>query len=171
MFTLDALQIETYMWENLKGCSCRAGCYLENFTSMLKPQPDGTLAFPIGTGPGLPMVSVSEYGGSVAGVFKEGPDAWAGKIVNVVSEYVSGDEFCQKLSKAIEKPVQFFDCPVEMFAGFGFPGDAELAEMFNVFSMDYVSQEDIATAKRLHPDGKFSTCEEFFMANKELVTY
>jgi len=164
-------KIEEYMWANVKGCSVRAGCYLENFTTMLRPQPDGTIAFPIGDKPGLPMVPICEYGGSVAGVFKEGAEAWAGKVVNVVSEYITGQALVEAWSKAIGKEVKFFPCPMEMYAGFGFPGDAELAEMFVLFTMDYVSEEDIATAARLHPNGKFCTVAEFFEKNKDKVTY
>eukprot|EP00976_Prorocentrum_cordatum_P015806 316888-Prorocentrum_minimum.AAC.1 len=52
-----------------------------------------------------------------------------------------------------------------------FPGDAELAEMFVCFTMDYVSAEDMATAARLHPNGKLSTVAEFFEKNKDKVMY
>mmetsp|Transcript_35994 Transcript_35994/g.60669 ORF Transcript_35994/g.60669 Transcript_35994/m.60669 type:complete len:351 (-) Transcript_35994:135-1187(-) len=123
-------KIEEYMWANVKGCSVRAGCYMENFLGMIRPQPDGTLALPLGDKPGLPMVSIAEYGGPVCGVFKEGADVWAGKVVNAVSQYCTGQEFVDAWSKAIGKEVKYFACPIEMYAGFGFPGDAELAEMF-----------------------------------------
>ena len=72
-----------------------------------------------GDKPGLPMVPISEYGGSVAGVFKEGATAWAGKVVNVVSEYCTGKQVVEAWTKAIGKEVKFFPCSQEMYAGFG----------------------------------------------------
>jgi hypothetical protein len=144
---------------------------MENFLDLIRPQPDGTPALPLGDKPGLPMLSIAEYGGPVAGVFKEGADVWSGKVVNAVSQYCTGQEFVDAWSKAIGKEVKYFACPMEMFAGFGFPGDAELAEMFVAFTMDYVSAEDMVTGAKLHPAGKFSTVAEFFEKNKEKATY
>ena len=61
------------------------------------------------------MVPIFEYGGTVAGVFKEGADTWAGKVVNVVSEYITGQYLVEIWSKAIGKEVKFFPCPMEMY--------------------------------------------------------
>ena len=68
---------------------------------------DGTIAFPIGDKAGLPMVRISEYGAVVAGVFKEGGGAWAGKVVNAVSDYITGDCLYTRLADTLGRENTF----------------------------------------------------------------
>jgi uncharacterized protein YbjT (DUF2867 family) len=110
-----------------------AAFYWENFIYFgLGPRAgaDGNLvlALPLG-GAKLPGMAAEDIGRCVYGIFKRGPAA-AGRRFGVSGEVLSGDEMAQKMGAAMGRTVTFQDVPFGVFRGFGFPGAADLGNMF-----------------------------------------
>jgi len=164
-------QVEEYMWNQLPGkaCSVRVGFYFENFINMLRPQPDGTLALPMGDDL-LGGISVADLGGVVDGIFTEGPSKWGGKALGVSAQTLSVRDIAAVWSQTIGKPVIYSDVPPEVYASFGFPGDAELAEMFSFNRDGKLCVRDPEECKRVST-GKLRTWQEFAAENKDKLKF
>lgn len=58
------------------------------------------------------------------------------------------------LAKHLGEPVSFTDLPFEVFAGFGFPGADDMANMFHVqalYAREFEAVRDPRRARELHP--------------------
>jgi uncharacterized protein YbjT (DUF2867 family) len=131
--------------------------YYENFLYFFPPQrqADGSFGFgfPQGDTP-LSGVSVEDVGGVVAPLF-ERPDEFIGRTVGIVGEDLRGDEYAAGLTRAVGQPVSYGHVPREVFAGFGFPGAEDLADMFE-FNRTYIPNRaaDIQESRALYPGMK-----------------
>ncbi|MDB4949071.1 MAG: NmrA-like family protein 1 [Gemmatimonadetes bacterium] len=128
--------------------------YYENFLHFFPPrrQADGSLGFgfPQGDTP-LSGVSVEDVGGVVAPIFDR-PDEFIGRTVGIVSQDLRGDEYAAGLARAVGQPVSYGHIPREVFAGFGFPGAEDLADMFE-FNRTYIPSRaaDVEESRALYP--------------------
>lgn len=142
-------------------------CYMENLTSFFvpRPGPDGVLALtlPDMGGKLFNHVSVAETGKVVRAI----DDQWekyVGKEIPVVSELITVDDMCKKISDVLGVQVKYNPVPNEVFASFGFPGAEDLAEMF-AFYRDGPIDRDPKTTLELFPEA--SNIETFAKNNKD----
>jgi len=108
--------------------------YYENFLSFFPPLREGDGAFYFGFPQGdtpLAMASPEDMGPIVALVFDH-PDHYMGKTVGVVGEDRSCKEYASIMSRVLGVTVRYRYVPRDVFAGLGFPGAEELANMFDV---------------------------------------
>mmetsp|Transcript_32951 Transcript_32951/g.104933 ORF Transcript_32951/g.104933 Transcript_32951/m.104933 type:complete len:141 (-) Transcript_32951:73-495(-) len=78
----------------------------------------------------MPMIAVADIGKYAAGVFGAG-SKFINQHVDVQSEALSGDEMAAAFSDVLGYPVSYAAVPRDVYAGFGFPGADELANMFH----------------------------------------
>lgn len=128
--------------------------YYENFLSYFPPrkQEDGTYSFGFPQGDtNLSGVCVSDMGGVVAQLFAD-QDRFLGRTVGIVGDDMPAAEYAQVLSQVLGKTVVYHHVPRDVFAGFGFPGADDLANMFE-FNRRYIlsRQADMEESKRLYP--------------------
>lgn len=142
--------------------------YYENFLTFFPPQPqtDGTFAFgfPQGDTP-LAAVSVEDLGGVVAPIFAQ-PDEFRGKTVGIVGDDLPPAMYAQIMTRLLGTTIVYNDIPRTIFAGFGFPGAAELADMFD-FNRRFIPNraDDLAQSRRLYP--AMQTFEAWLTANRD----
>lgn len=106
--------------------------YYENFLTFFPPQKqeDGSYSFgfPQGDTP-LAMVSVEDVGGIVAPVFTR-REEFLGRTIGIVGDDRPCAEYASDMSRVLGKTIRYQHIPREVFAGFGFPGADDLANMF-----------------------------------------
>jgi uncharacterized protein YbjT (DUF2867 family) len=142
--------------------------YYENFLSFFPLQKDEHDAFYFGFPQGdtkLAMVSVEDLGGVVTAIFDH-PHEYIGRTVGVVGEDLTCAEYAQTLSKVLGQKVYFNHIPRDVYAGFGFPGAEELANMFEVQRL-YIPQRhlDVIESHGLNPS--MQRFEAWLVKNKE----
>jgi uncharacterized protein YbjT (DUF2867 family) len=108
--------------------------YYENFLTFFPPQrgDDGAFyfGFPQGSTP-LAMATPEDMGPIVSLIFDH-PDIYIGKTMGVVGEDRSCTEYAGIMSRVLGVTVRYRYIPRDAFAGLGFPGAEELANMFEV---------------------------------------
>lgn len=128
--------------------------YYENFLTFFPLQKDGQGSFFFGFPQGdtkLSMFSVEDLGGVVAAVFDH-PNEYIGRTVGVVAEDLTCAEYAQIMSKVLEWDVYFNYIPRDVYAGFGFPGAEELANMFEVQRLYILNRQlDLIESYGLNP--------------------
>lgn len=140
--------------------------YYENFLSFFPPQKqaDGTFAFgfPQGDTP-LAAYSVEDTGGVVAPLFAR-REEFLGRTVGVVGDDRPPAEYAAILTRVLGRTVAYNYIPREVFAGFGFPGADDLANMFD-FNRRFIPnrQADREESRRLYP--AMQTFETWLTAN------
>ncbi|MBL8173619.1 MAG: NmrA/HSCARG family protein [Bryobacterales bacterium] len=128
--------------------------YYENFLSYFPPrqQQDGSYGFGFPQGEtNLAGVSVADVGGVVASVFAD-RERFLDRTVGIVGEDMPAAEYARALSKVLHRTVVYQHIPREVFAGFGFPGADDLANMFD-FNRRFIlsRQADMEESRRLFP--------------------
>lgn len=146
----------------------RIAFYYENFLSFFPLQKDENDNFFFGFPQGdtkLSIVTVEDMGGVVAPVFNH-PKEYIGRIVGVVGEDLTCDEYAAILSKVLKQKVYYKYIPRDVYAGFGFPGAEELANMFEVQRL-YIKdrQLDLIESYGLNPS--MQRFEKWLEKNKE----
>lgn len=112
----------------------RIAFYYENFLNFFPLQKDENGDFFFGFPQGdtkLSIVSAEDMGGVVAPVFDH-PREYIGRVVGVVGEDLPCDEYAAIFSQVLQRKVYYKHIPRDVYAGFGFPGAEELANMFEV---------------------------------------
>jgi hypothetical protein len=141
--------------------------YLENLTGlgMIK---DGVMCNNMGDAP-LPVIASVDIGKCAYGVFKAG-DEYKGKNVYVAGNVLPCEELMKIASEVTGKEFRYQAVDRETFAGFGFPGANDLANMFyfKAKNPDFCKNRDPKNAKELNPE--LMGCNDWFEANKEAVT-
>eukprot|EP00928_Gymnodinium_smaydae_P040861 TRINITY_DN2767_c0_g1_i4.p1 TRINITY_DN2767_c0_g1~~TRINITY_DN2767_c0_g1_i4.p1 ORF type:complete len:980 (+),score=188.97 TRINITY_DN2767_c0_g1_i4:411-2942(+) len=122
-------------------------CYIENFTSFftLTQQADRSYQFtlPLGEGP-IAWTILEDVGKTTAGIFEK-PEL-IGQTLGCASLHCSAKELAAMMSTATGKTITYNCVPWNVFAGFGFPGAEELANMFKFFTD---AQEDMLANRDL----------------------
>jgi len=131
--------------------------YWENLLLLgMHPQraADGTLVFTLPMGSrALPGIAVDDIGACVRTLFEQ-PQRWIGAQVGVAGAHLTGAQMAHALARVLGEPVRHHAPAFGEYAAFGFPGAAELANMFQFkhdFNDVYRAQRDVATARALHP--------------------
>lgn len=128
--------------------------YFENFLKFfpLQGQAGGALSFgfPQGNTP-LAGVAIEDAGGVVSALFARRAE-FLGETVGIVGEDLTGAEYAAIMSRALGRPVDYQDIPRETYAGLGFPGARELADMFD-FNRLFIPERkaDLARSRALYP--------------------
>jgi uncharacterized protein YbjT (DUF2867 family) len=132
--------------------------YWDNFVHFgMQPKrgEDGVLAFAMPMGDaGLPGIAAEDIGRCAYGIFRAGPERFAGQTVGIAGGHPTGAEMAASLSRALGEEVRYVDVPPEVYRGFGFPGADDLGNMFQFkrdFTADYRAARDVEAARRLHP--------------------
>lgn len=128
--------------------------YYENFLHFTPPQKqaDGSYAFGFPQGDTrLAAVAVEDLGGVVAPVFRDF-NSWRGKVIGVVGDDRPATDYAAVLSRVTGVTIRYNHIPREVFAGFGFPGAEELANMFD-FNRRFIlnRQDEFKMSKKLYP--------------------
>lgn len=140
--------------------------YYENFLNLglFQKQTDGSLSFgmPQGDTP-LAAVSTEDAGDVVAAIFEQ-KDKYLGRTVGLVGDDRPCGDYASVLSRAMGVPVHYSHIPREVYAGFGFPGAEELADMFD-FNRVFIlgRKQDLVDSKALNP--AMRTLDEWAAAN------
>src|SRR5690606_35370244 len=98
--------------------------------------PDGLLAFllPMGRAK-LPGIAAADIGACAFAIFARGEEL-AGKSVGIAGEHLTGAQMAEQLALALGEPVAHADLSRDEYAALGFPGAADLANMFQ-FKRDF----------------------------------
>lgn len=111
--------------------------YYDNFINFgMGPQKHGedqpfAVTFPTGDAP-FALNSLRDIGCNVLSIFRD--PSTINSCVGVVSEFATGKEIAEAFAKVMGEPVVFNAVPVDVYAGFGFPGAADLANMFRFYA-------------------------------------
>ena len=107
---------------------------------------DGSLNFvlPMGDAP-LPGIAVADIGACAAAIFRRG-EATIGQAIGIAGEHLNGAQMAAALSRALGEPVRHVAMDPADYAALGFPGAADLANMFR-FKRDF-NAEFCARARR-----------------------
>ena len=141
--------------------------YFENLVNygMIQRQDDGTLAFgmPQGDTP-LGGVSVEDVGGPVAAMF-ERTEEFTGQVVTIAGDAKPPAEYAAVLTRVLGETVKYQHIPREVYAGFGFPGAEEMADMYHMYR-NYMTDYSgaIKQSRELFPG--IQSFEEWATANK-----
>lgn len=101
----------------------------------------------------LPGIAAGDIGGCAYGILKRGPE-FIGKRMGVASEHLTGAEMAAGLSEAVGEPVYYEPLSHEAYRGLGFPGAADLGNMFQFkhdFSNEFCQARDTRLSRELHP--------------------
>ena len=130
--------------------------YYENFiyfgmAPKLNGAEDGVYRFgmPMGSKP-LPMMAIEDCGKAGAAALMD--DSTIGKSVGIASCHMTGEEIAKTFAEATGKKVEFVPMTRDQYAGLGFPGCEDLANMFK-FKHDaneaFCAARDVKKSKKL----------------------
>jgi uncharacterized protein YbjT (DUF2867 family) len=128
--------------------------YYENFYVFLKPQrqDDGSyvIGFPQGDTP-LAGVAAEDAGGVIAVMFDR-PDEFMGRTQYIVGDDIPAAEYAAIMSRVLERRVAYQHIPRDVFAGFGFPGAEDVANMFEFYRTRVPNRRaDLERSRELYP--------------------
>lgn len=140
--------------------------YYENFLSFFPPrrQVDGsyTFGFPQGNTP-LAAVAAEDIGGVVAAIFAE--SFWyRDKVIGVVGDDLRCDDYAETMKRLLGHAFAYNYIAHDAYAALGFPGAADLANMFE-FNRLYVPNRrgDLLKSRELYPE--IRTFERWLRSN------
>ena len=133
----------SFQWDNLArpGMQPRRGA-------------DGRLALTLPMGSAkLPGLAAEDIGACAFGIFARGGEL-VGKSVGIAGEHLSGAQMAEQLALALGEPVAHDDMPPEEYAALGFPGAAEIANLFRFkrdFERSYCAARSLECSRELNP--------------------
>jgi uncharacterized protein YbjT (DUF2867 family) len=135
-----------------------------------KKGPDGKLAitFPMGNEK-LPGMASEDIGKCAYGIFKKGSE-YIGRTVGIAGEHLTGAQMASALTRALGKAVSYNAVSPEVYRGFGFPGAADLGNMFQVnrdFAQAFCDARNIDVSRALNP--ALQTFDAWLAQNKERI--
>ncbi len=149
--------LTTFYWDNLIGMGPKKG-------------PDGTLVFTLPIADKTIAGIVAEDIGKCAyGIFKRGQE-FVGKTIGIAGELLTGKQIAAALAAALGREIRYSPVTPEMFRGVGFPGAADLGNMFQFyaeFESHFAETRDIALARSLNPS--LQTLAEWLAANAKRI--
>jgi uncharacterized protein YbjT (DUF2867 family) len=148
--------------------------YWDNFyTFGLGPKKgeDGTYGWTLPMGnEKLAGMAAEDIGKVAYGIFKAGQQ-YVGKTVGVAGEFLTVNEMCQKIEKAVGiSPVKYNAVEPDAYRQFGFPGADELGNMFQMdrdFAKQMMANRNLDEARKLNP--QLQTFDQFLAKNKQAV--
>lgn len=145
-----------------------AAFYYENFLNFfpLQQTEDGVFEFGFPQGDTkLAMYSVEDTGGVVATIFDHLAE-YIGRVVGLVGENRTCAEYAATMTKVFGVPVRYNYIPREIYAGFGFPGAEEIANMFEVQRL-YISNRQIDLIESYGLNPAMQPFEKWLVDNRE----
>ena len=143
--------------------------YYENFHTFfpLQKSQDDTwyFGFPQGN-TRLAMVCAEDIGGIAATIFDH-PKEYTGRTVGAVGADNTCYEYAAVMSRVLGVPVEYKYIPVEVYADLGFPGDKELANMFEV-QRRYITNRQIDLIESYGLNPHMQTFENWVKNNKDV---
>lgn len=144
------------------------GFYYENFLAFFPPRAEGdggyAFGFPQG-GTAMAAVSVEDLGGVVVPIFMN-RESYLGQTVGVFGDEMPAADYAAALTRVLGRTIRYNHIPREIFAGFGFPGAEDLADMFEFYRAHVPSRRpEIERARALYP--KLRRFEEWALVNRE----
>ncbi len=135
----------------------RTSFYWDNlihFGMAPQPGPDGVLQFvlPMGDRP-LPGIAAEDIGHCAAALLMRGPQAQQ-QTVGIAGEHLSGAQMAAQMAQVLCRPVRHVDPGRAGYAALGFPGAADLANMFafkHDFNDEFCNQRNVRATRELHP--------------------
>lgn len=135
----------------------RTSFYWDNFIHFgMEPRrgDDGvlTLSMPLGD-KRMAGIAADDIGASAFGIFKAGPEL-AGQYVGIAGGHLTGAEMAAGMGRALGEQVRYQDVPLDVFRSLGFPGAADLGNMFQYyqeFEAYFGTSRPVEQARRLHP--------------------
>jgi uncharacterized protein YbjT (DUF2867 family) len=116
--------------------------------------PDGRLLFVLPMdGARLPGMAAADIGPCAFGIFARG-DELVGKSVGIAGEHLTGAQMAEQLALALGEPVTHAALSPSEYAALGFPGAADLANMFQFkrdYERSYCESRSVACARELNP--------------------
>lgn len=117
--------------------------------------PDGMLHLTLPMGDAkLPGIAAADIGRCALGIFSR-PEHYAGKTAGIAGEHLTGGEMARALSLALDEAVLYNDVSPDTYRGLGFPGAADLGNMFQFkrdFNDDFCAARSVEESRRLNPD-------------------
>ncbi|SMO52369.1 NmrA/HSCARG family protein [Solitalea koreensis] len=151
-------QLEEYARELMPNTTfVHVAFYYENFLNFFHPKKgeDGNYHFGFPQGDTkLSGVSVEDAGGVINVIFNR-PDEFKGKVVGIVGDDITPDEYAEVMSAGFDKHVKYSHILKEVFAGTDFHGALDIANMFE-FTRNYIKnrQADLELSRSLYPQIK-----------------
>src|SRR5215203_11242 len=151
----------------------RASFYWDNFIYFgagPKKGPDGKLylTFPLDDKK-MGGIAAEDIGKCAYGIFKKGKEL-IGETVGVAGEHLTGKEMADAMSKAVGQEVVYNNVTPETYRSFGFPGAADLGNMFQ-FYRDFEevcnSVRDVKFSKELNPELK--SFDQWLLENAQKI--
>ena len=148
---------EVFKAEGAPTTFMRAAFYWDNFIHFgMGPRAgeDGNLvlALPLG-GAKLPGIGSEDIGRCAYGIFREGT-ANVGTYIGAAGETLTGAEMASKMGRVLDRTVNFFDMPFDMYRGLGFPGAEDLGNMFQfqqILGHEFERNRDPGRSRLLNP--------------------
>lgn len=116
---------------------------------------DGTLGFVLPMGDRrLSGIAAEDIGRCAHGVFRRGGD-FIGRTVGIAGEHLTGAEMAAALSRALGEKVNHVDVAFDAYRGFGFPGAADLGNMFQFkhdFNAEFCGARSVELSRELNPE-------------------
>lgn len=115
---------------------------------------DGRLDFVLPMGDAaLPGIAAADIGACAAALFRQG-EAAIGRKVGIAGEHLSGARMAEALGRTLGEPVRHVALSCAAYAALGFPGAAEMANMFRFqqdFEVEVRAARDVEATRALHP--------------------
>jgi uncharacterized protein YbjT (DUF2867 family) len=115
---------------------------------------DGVLAFTLPMGDRkLPGIAAEDIGKCAYGIFKRGREC-IGRTVGIAGEHLTGEQMANALGKALGEKVRYQDVAPEVYRQLGFPGAADLGNMFQFkrdFNEYYCGARNVDETRALNP--------------------
>jgi uncharacterized protein YbjT (DUF2867 family) len=132
--------------------------------------PDGKLAitFPMGDKK-VPGMAAEDIGKCAYGIFKKGRE-FIGKTVGIAGEHLTGIQMAAALTRALGQEVRFNDVPPDVYRSLGFPGAADLGNMFQFkrdFEQVYCGARNLEVSRALNP--ALQTFDQWLVRNKNRI--
>jgi uncharacterized protein YbjT (DUF2867 family) len=151
--------LTSFYWENLI-----------NFGMGPRREEDGRLAitFPM-SDKKLPGIAVEDVGRSAYGIFRRCAE-FSGRTVGIAGEHLTCGEMAERLADALGEDVRYNDVSPERYRSLGFPGAADLANMFQFkrdFQEVFCGSRDVTLSRQLNP--LLQTFDQWLEKNKSRI--
>lgn len=113
----------------------------------------------------LAGIDVTDIGRSAYNIFKD--PSFKGQRVQVAGDRLTGEEYCKIMSEVTGKDFNYNCVDYEAYKGFGFPGAAELGNMFHYWDVSDNYGDPIKTKETVCPD--LITFREYCERNKDRI--
>lgn len=147
--------------------------YWDNFITFgMEPRrgPGGALALTLPLGDAkLPGIATEDIGRCAYSIFKNG-EAFLNRSVGIAGEHLTGLEMAARLGEALGEEVRYDAVSPEAYRALGFPGAAELGNMFQFkrdFQDVYCGARSVEFSRSLNPC--LQTFERWLCANRHRI--